>query len=69
MICGHIHDLDVRKIGCETDHYGQPCTVVIGSRPDKDRFNGCGYTFGENEITVQFTDSDGKILGTHTIEK
>lgn len=69
MICGHIHDLDVREIGCETDHYGQPCAVVIGSNPGDNYFAGCGYIFGENEITVQFTDSEGEILGTHTVVK
>lgn len=69
MICGHIHSLDVREIGCETDHYGQPCTVVVGSICGENYFAGCGYIFGEDEITVQFTDSNGETLGTHIIKK
>ncbi|MBO5745936.1 MAG: metallophosphoesterase [Clostridia bacterium] len=69
MICGHIHDLEVRKPGCDKDHYGQPCDVVIGATCGENYFAGCGYVFGENEITVQFTDSNGEILETQKIAK
>ena len=30
-------------------------------------FAGCGYIFGENEIKVVFTDSEGNIVKEHTI--
>lgn len=69
MICGHKHVLEVLKPGCEKDFYGQPCDVVVGAKPGDNYFAGCGYVFGENEITVQFTDSNGKILETNIIKK
>ena len=69
MITGHKHTLEVLTPGCEKDFYGQPCDVVIGAKPGDNYFAGCGYIFGENEITVQFTDSNGETLGTHIIKK
>ena len=67
MICGHLHRLEIWQPGGENDHLGQLCPVVIGSKPGKEYFAGAGYTFGENGITVTFTDSEGAILGKHMV--
>ncbi|MBQ8717327.1 MAG: hypothetical protein IJY43_05740, partial [Clostridia bacterium] len=62
MICGHEHVLDVWKPGGEHDSYGQPCPIVVGAKPGKDYFAGCGYVFYKNETKIVFTDSNGAIL-------
>lgn len=67
MICGHLHRLETWQPGCENDHLGQFCPIVIGARPDKGYFAGAGYQFGENGITVTFTDSEGVVLGEETV--
>ncbi len=67
MICGHLHALTVNRPGCEYDHLGQPCTVVVGSLPKEKYFAGCGYEFSQNGISVAFTDSDGNILNREKI--
>lgn len=63
MICGHIHDLAVWEKGAETDSYGQPCKIVIGSDVNKKEgwFAGCGYIFGKDKTEIVFTDSNGKV--------
>lgn len=68
MICGHTHELEIRKAGCEKDSYGQPCPVVISSIPDENYFAGCGFEFKDNSIEVVFTDSNGKILSKGIIQ-
>ncbi len=67
MICGHLHRLETWQPGCENDHLGQFCPIVIGAKPDKGYFAGAGYTFGKNGIAVTFTDSDGAVLGEHAV--
>lgn len=73
MICGHLHLLAVNRPGCEADHLGQPCTVVVGSDPtnpdgsDELYYAGCGYVFGKDGIEVTFTDSKGMVLGSERI--
>lgn len=68
MLCGHLHRLEVWQPGCENDHLGQPCPVVIGAKPGANGyFAGAGYVFGKEKITVTFTDSDGKVLGAETL--
>ena len=69
MICGHTHRFSVNEIGSERDHFGQPCTMVIVSQPDKDTayFAGCGFVFKENSIDVIFNDSE-KIIDQQTIK-
>jgi len=61
MLAGHLHQLIYSKPGSEYDHLGQPCTLVVGSKPEKDCFTGCGIEFSE-DITVHFTDSSGKSI-------
>lgn len=62
MICGHVHQLGVWMPGGENDHYGQSCPVVVGSRPGKDYWAGCGYVFERDRTEVVFTDSNGAVL-------
>lgn len=69
MICGHTHRYGVHPVGGEHDHFGQPCPVVIGSEPRDERFIGCGFVFGEEQIEVVFTDSLGNTLSKETITK
>lgn len=67
MICGHIHQLEIYEQGGEHDQLGQPCQVVVGSLPKENYFAGCGYEFGDNEIIVTFTDSDGAVIDRKNI--
>ena len=69
MICGHTHKYGIHKTGGEYDHLGQPCTVVIASEPQKERFIGCGFVIGDGQIEVVFTDSCGDILSKETLPK
>ena len=69
MICGHTHKYGIHKTGGEYDHLGQPCTVVIASEPQKERFIGCGFVIGDNQIEAVFTDSLGATLSKEIIPK
>ena len=69
MICGHTHKLGISHPGSENDHLGQPCPVVIASEPQSDRFIGCGFIIGDNQIEVVFTDSFGNTLSSEIIKK
>ncbi|MBQ9098878.1 MAG: metallophosphoesterase [Clostridia bacterium] len=67
MICGHVHRLGVWEMGGSHDNYGQPCPVVVGSKPGKEYWAGCGYIFGREKTQVIFTDSTGAVLGEEII--
>ena len=67
MLCGHVHQIGVWEVGGPKDTFGQPCPVVVGARPEKERFLGCGLTFGGDAITVTFTDSTGAVLEEKTV--
>lgn len=60
IICGHTHKEEIRPIGHENDTYGQPCPLVVASRPAENYFLGCGFIFSETSVKVIFTDSEGK---------
>ncbi len=62
MICGHKHVLSV------DDALGQPCPVVVASKPmaKENYFAGSGFIFNKNSIEVVFNHKD-KILETHRI--
>ena len=58
MICGHLHSLEVRPVGHPSDHFGQPCPVVIGSKPGKDGlFTGCGIVLEDEKFGIFFTNN------------
>jgi len=62
MLCGHMHECGIHPAGGVFDHYGQPCTLILGAAPQKDRFIGCGLIIGNDEISVVFTDSLGNTV-------
>lgn len=67
MICGHVHTLRILMPGDEWDHLGQACPVVIGAKPEDDKYTGCGYIFRSGETQVVFTDSTGGKSETVTL--
>ena len=74
MLCGHTHTIEINEPGGEKDVYGQPCTIVVGSKPESENyvcyyFAGAGVEFKKDEIEVTFTDSDGNTVGTGTVKK
>lgn len=71
MLCGHIHDLYVTQPGEGRDHLGQPCPVVVGSRPGPgpERFVGTEVTLEtDGRAVVEFLDQDRVSLGRVTLE-
>lgn len=69
MICGHTHECVINPPGCDEDAFGQPCTVVIASEPQKDRFTGGGFIINDDRIEVVFTDSLGNKTPAERIMK
>ena len=64
MICGHKHKLYVSPIGCERDHRGQPCPVVVASRPKKKEefpFYGGALTLYPDHCNVKFNGNEGDV--------
>ncbi len=64
MISGHTHWLAVNEVGGEKDHLGQPCRVVIGTKPYRDdeekrHFVGAGFFFKKDQIEFVFIDDLG----------
>ena len=66
MICGHAHELNIYyPENTDWNNNGSVCPVVIGSTIKKKSsvyYAGCGYVFGEENIQVVFTDSNGESL-------
>lgn len=64
MLCGHMHRCIVINPGDPLDNRGQPCPVVVGTRPsnfeDENGFTGTTLSFENNRISVAFTDNNGK---------
>ncbi len=60
MLCGHLHRTGIHPVGGELDAHGQPCTMIVGSKPDKNYYKGVGYIFRKESTDVIFTDSEGK---------
>ncbi len=60
MICGHIHELSFDLPGCAKDAQGQPCPVVVGSRPNvkENYYAGAGFVFDKDGIEVVFADKE-----------
>ena len=68
MICGHNHRTEVWQVGCEKDHKGQPCPVIIASKPympkngAPEHFVGGAITLtGDGKIQVVFNDDEGNV--------
>ncbi len=69
MICGHTHKYGINYVGGENDHLGQPCTVVIASEPQCERFIGCGFIINDSQIEIIFTDSLGNTVSREILTK
>lgn len=67
MLSGHLHHSGVFLPGGEYDDLGQPCPLVVAGEPRDGWYSGAGLTFGDDALTVTFTDSDGNCLQTHTV--
>lgn len=61
MICGHMHKLEIRRVGDAGDDFGQPCSLVIGGKPEEKRYGAAGYSFSPEGIDVTFTWNDGEM--------
>ncbi len=64
MLSGHMHWLAVNQVGGKKDHLGQPCPVLIGTKPFKDKENGhhfvgTGLFFRDDGIKHVFIDDFG----------
>ena len=69
MICGHTHKHGVNYVGGQNDHLGQPCTMVVASEPQPERFIGCGFIFNDDTIEIVFTDSLGNTLSSEIVNR
>ena len=69
MIGGHTHTLNVIRPGDEMDSHGQKFPVVIGSCPHANGvdYAGAGFLFGEDEVVVTFTDSQGQVVSEERV--
>ena len=72
MLCGHIHEAYISKIGCEKDYNGQPCTVVVASKMNKKvegtLFYGGAITLYEDSCNVKITNEESEILIDENID-
>ncbi len=68
MMCGHKHLLKYCPVGGEDDDFGQPCPMIIGALPDKEKdyFAAVGYIFTDDGIEAIFNDHE-KVLETYKI--
>lgn len=72
MLCGHLHTVEINRVGGEFDHRGQPCTVVVAASPVA-RENERGYVGGAitldgDKAHVVFNDDLGETVGDEWIE-
>ena len=74
MICGHRHLTKICPPGSEDDDMGQPCHVIIGSKPIFDKasgnhsFIGSAITLMENgKQRIIFSHSNGDIISDEII--
>ena len=69
MLCGHLHKCAISPVGGEYDDKGQPCPVIIGSRPDfqKETYIGTAVTLNKGQAIIAFTDQDKNVHGGDTL--
>ena len=76
MICGHTHTLEIAEVGGEKDHKGQPCPIVIASKPKRmeqdeeqifDGHTGAMITLCGDTATVVCNDNEGTVGLTATV--
>lgn len=68
-LTGHKHTSEIIRCGDAKDHFGQPCTCVIGSKPDfnANTFTCACVTLGKGKADILFADQDGNVSETHTV--
>ena len=55
FFAGHVHACFISEPGGKFDTFGQPCPVIVGSKPDgKNAFTGCGVTLGGDKPEIDF---------------
>lgn len=63
ILCGHVHKCDVIMPGDSMDSRGQPCPVILGTRPrtfeGEDGFTGTELILSDGTIDIKFTDNIG----------
>lgn len=74
MLTGHLHRNLVSRVGGELDTYGQPCPVIVASKPvhpndeREEAFSACAITLDGAKAKVVFNTDKGEILGEDEIE-
>lgn len=70
MLCGHFHTIRVVRPGHAWDNLGEPCPVVIGSRPggSMDDYTGTAIEMSVQKAAIHFVHSTLKIQGEDVIE-
>ena len=70
MLCGHFHTIRIVRPGHAWDNLGEPCTVVIGSRPGKtmDDYTGTAIELTTEKAAIRFVHNTQKIEGEDVIE-
>ncbi|MBR2730460.1 MAG: metallophosphoesterase [Clostridia bacterium] len=53
-LAGHYHRCFVSRPGDDFDTLGQACPVVVGAKPEGDRFTGCCVTLGGDAPEITF---------------
>ncbi len=66
MIAGHLHNCYVTMPGDPKDSRRQPCPVIVGSKPlrEKPFFIGTAITLKDGFADIKFTDSEGNVTGS-----
>ena len=68
MICGHTHAHGIHPVDPQMDAFNQPCTIVVASEPQPEKFIGCGFVVSDSVIEAFFTDSEGSVSLKYTLQ-
>ncbi|MBO7148457.1 MAG: metallophosphoesterase [Clostridia bacterium] len=73
MLSGHLHQCFVSYPGDEYDSFGQPCPLIVGSKPFRREnkemgFIGCAISLENGVAEVKFNSDSGEIYGSKSIE-
>lgn len=68
-LTGHKHTAEIINCGDEKDNFGQPCTCIVGSKPNfsENTFVCANITLTSAKATVVFSDTFGNITATEEI--
>ena len=73
ILCGHVHEYFISMPGSEYDDIGQPCPVLVGSKPQHNAdgsayFVGMAITLNPKTAEICFTDSNGETLQRQVLQ-